>query len=42
VERSNEFELLLYKNARDQIDQKFRMALVNMPACPSVAASKKL
>ncbi len=42
VERSDEFERLLYKNARDQIDQKFGMALVNMPACPSLNASQKL
>ena len=37
-ERSDEFERLLYKNARDQIDQKFRTALANMPPCPSRAA----
>ena len=42
MERSEEFERLLYKNARDQLDQKFSMALVNMPVCPSLAAPKKL
>ena len=37
-ERSDEFERLLYKNARDQIDQKFSTALANMPQCPNRAA----
>jgi hypothetical protein len=41
VERSDEFERVLYKNARDQIDQKFGAALGNMPACPALATSKK-
>jgi hypothetical protein len=30
-ERSDEFEKILYKNARDPIDQKFAMALSTMP-----------
>jgi hypothetical protein len=34
-ERSDEFERLLYKSARDQIDQKFGTALANMPQCPN-------
>jgi hypothetical protein len=40
-ERSDEFERLLYKNARDQIDQKFRMALANMPPCSNRAGSQR-
>jgi hypothetical protein len=32
-DRSDEFERLLYKSARDQIDQKFRAQLANMPPC---------
>jgi len=35
-ERSDEFERLLYKNARDQIDQKFRLALASLPPWSSV------
>jgi hypothetical protein len=31
--RSDEFERLLYDNARGQIDEKFAYALTNMPAC---------
>ncbi len=37
-ERKDEFERLLYKNARDQVDQKFGAALANMPPCPKPAA----
>jgi hypothetical protein len=37
-ERLDEFERLLYKNARDQIDRKFSTALANMPECPNHAA----
>ena len=33
-ERSDEFERLLYKSARDQIDQKFSTSLASMPQCP--------
>ncbi|CEF48394.1 unnamed protein product [uncultured bacterium] len=33
--RSDEFEDLLYQSAREQIDGRFRLALANMPACPS-------
>ena len=40
VKRSGEFEHLLYDNARDQIVQKFRTSLANMPSCASRAASK--
>ena len=36
-ERLEEFERLLYKNARDQIDRKFSAALANMPRCPDRA-----
>jgi hypothetical protein len=32
-ERSDEFEQLLYKNARDQVVPKFRAALVDVPSC---------
>ncbi len=32
-ERSDEFERLLYENARGQIDGKFRQALSHMPPC---------
>jgi hypothetical protein len=39
-ERSDEFERLLHKNARDQIVQKFRTALADLPACDTRAASK--
>jgi len=39
-ERSEEFERLLYKNARDRIDEKFRYALSNMPACGQTEAGK--
>ncbi len=39
-ERSDEFERLLYKNARDQIDGKFRTALANMPPCPNRGRSQ--
>jgi hypothetical protein len=39
-ERSDEFEQLLYKNARDQIVQKFRTVLADMPSCDSRAATK--
>jgi hypothetical protein len=39
-ERSDKFEQRLYKNARDQIVQKFRAALADMPFCPSRAPSK--
>jgi hypothetical protein len=39
-ERSEEFERLLYKNARDRIDEKFRYALSNMPLCNGSAAVK--
>ncbi len=38
AERKDEFERLLYKNARDQVDQKFSAALANMPPCPKPAA----
>jgi hypothetical protein len=38
-ERSEEFERLLYKNARERIDEKFRYALDNMPEC-TVAPGK--
>jgi hypothetical protein len=34
TERSEEFERLLYKNARGQIDQKFKAALEGLPPCP--------
>jgi hypothetical protein len=37
AERSDEFEQLLYKSARDQIVQKFRTALTDMPSCPDRA-----
>jgi len=40
-QRSADFEQLLYKSARDQIDEKFRFALRNMPVCPSGATAKK-
>jgi hypothetical protein len=40
VQRSDGFEQLLYNNARDQIVQKFRMALANMPSCAGRASSK--
>jgi hypothetical protein len=40
-ERSEEFERLLYDNARSQIDEKFSFALSNMPACSSSARAKK-
>jgi hypothetical protein len=40
-ERSEEFEQLLYKSARDQIDEKFSFSLGNMPACPSGATAGK-
>jgi hypothetical protein len=33
-ERSEEFEKMLYADARAQIDDKFGFALSNMPACP--------
>jgi hypothetical protein len=33
--RSDEFEDLLYESAREQIDGRVRLALSNMPACPS-------
>jgi hypothetical protein len=36
-ERSEQFERLLYQSARDQIDEKFRYALKNMPARASLA-----
>ncbi len=36
-ERSDEFERLLYKSARDQIDQKFNTSLASMPQCPAPA-----
>jgi len=39
-ERKDEFERLLYKSARDQIDQKFSTAVANMPECPNRAARK--
>ena len=39
-ERSEEFERLLYKNARDRIDEKFRYALGNMPACTEAVTAK--
>jgi hypothetical protein len=39
-ERSEEFERLLYKNARDRIEEKFRHALNNMPSCPDSAIAK--
>jgi hypothetical protein len=35
--RSDEFENLLYQSAREQIDEKFRVALQNVPRCPSSA-----
>ena len=40
--RSEEFETLLYKNARDQIDQKFSAACQHAGmshSCPAIAAS---
>jgi hypothetical protein len=37
-ERKDDFERLLYKNARDQVDQKFGAALANMPPRPKPAA----
>ncbi len=40
-ERSEEFEQLLYKSARDQIDEKFSFSLGNIPACPSPAVAGK-
>jgi hypothetical protein len=40
-ERSAEFERLLYNSARDQIDEKFRIALENMPPCPAGAPGEK-
>jgi hypothetical protein len=36
-DRSDEFEHLLYKNARDQIVQKFRAVLADVPSCKSHA-----
>ena len=39
-DRSDEFERLLYKNARDQIDQIFQKSLANMPRCPSLPGPK--
>ena len=39
-ERSDEFEQLLCKSARDQIVQSFRTALSSSPSCPIRAASK--
>ena len=36
--RSEEFEKLLYKNARDQIEQKFSAQLASMPECASHVA----
>lgn len=36
-ERSEEFERMLYADARGHIDEKFGFALSNMPACPSEA-----
>jgi hypothetical protein len=39
--RSEEFESLLYKSAREQIDEKFRLALSNMPACPRIPRDKE-
>ena len=38
--RLEEFEKLLYENARDQIVQRFRTALANMPSRDSLAPSK--
>jgi hypothetical protein len=38
--RLDECEKLLYKNARDQIVEKFRTSLANMPPRESLAASK--
>jgi len=35
--RSEEVEKLLYKNAREQIEDRFRRNLGNMPSCPRVA-----
>ena len=40
-ERSDEFERLLYKNARDQIDQKFQLSLASLPPWASVAGKDK-
>jgi hypothetical protein len=39
-ERSDEFEQLLCKNAREQIVQKFRAAVANIPSCSSRTGSK--
>lgn len=36
-ERSEDFERMLYADARGHIDEKFGFALSNMPACPSQA-----
>ncbi len=40
TERSEEFEKLLYADARAQVDEKFVYALQNMPACPAVSLVK--
>jgi hypothetical protein len=40
-ERSDEFERMLYKNARDQIDQKFQLALSSLPPWASVTGRDK-
>jgi len=40
-ERSEAFEHLLYNNAREQINEIFRINLGNMPVCPANAAANK-
>ncbi len=40
-ERSDEFERLLYKNARDQIDQKFQLSLASLPPWAKVTGKDK-
>jgi len=40
-ERSEAFEQLLYNNARDQINEVFRINLGNMPVCPSSRGAEK-
>ena len=40
--RIEEFERLLYDNARSQIDEKLTFALSHMPECGQPAPSRKL
>jgi len=41
TKRSEEFEHLLYISARDQVDERFRISLSSMPACPTGVRVKK-